>query len=218
MDGGVALLREFGDALRPECAPELVAYSPERFDDYATLEADVRRRIAASTAPTLLVAESFSGPLAISVAASPPPNLRGLALVATFEEAPAPRSLMSFARPSVFRLPPPAFALRWLMVGSDATPLTLRQVHDAIGDVDAAVLAKRLRAVLDVDVREKSKAIVLPVLALEASKDRLVRRPIPPKGANWQTESVEGPHLLLKTRAESCAALIKEFTRRCSGT
>src|SRR5439155_22620184 len=65
----------------------VVKYPPDRALDYAELEALVR-----ATLPTqrsfLLVGESFSGPVAVALAASSPVGLRGLVLVCSFVRSP----------------------------------------------------------------------------------------------------------------------------------
>lgn len=98
--------------------------------------------------PFLLVAESFSGPVAMAVAASAPLNLLGLILVATFAEPPSrpPRWCVRLPLPWLFRLPPPAFALRWLLLGPGAPQGLVRGLRDALRAVAPAVLGPWGRA------------------------------------------------------------------------
>ena len=81
MDGGAELSATFRDAIPFET--EGVAYPPEELLGYDALEALLRSRLE-GVGEHVLVAESFSGPVAVRLAADPPPSLRGLVLVASF--------------------------------------------------------------------------------------------------------------------------------------
>lgn len=215
MDGGAALLAEFcarfDQSDQCDQSAEALPYPRDEVLDYAALEARVRARLAETDAPTTLVAESFSGPIAIAIAASPPPNLKRVVLVATFDHAPAPTFLAPLVRAAMFRRPPPAFFIRWKMLGKHASKEDVAAVQGAIRDVDATVLAGRLRSILKVDVRDKAKAIPLPVLSLRGSQDRLVSRPLSLSNSSWHEEVIDGPHLLLQQRPGECAELIRHF-------
>lgn len=97
------------------------------------------------------------------------------------------------------------------MLSKDASKEDVARVANAIRDVDAEVLAARLRDVLRVDVQEAAKAISLPVLSLRASRDRLLARPMPLASAEWHEEVIEGPHLLLQQRPNECADAMRRF-------
>ncbi|MFK8001608.1 MAG: alpha/beta fold hydrolase [Polyangiales bacterium] len=214
MDGGAELSAEFRALLCERGLPaEGVSYPSDEVLDYAALEERVRARLAEERGPTTLVAESFSGPVAISIAASPPPNLQRVVLVATFDRAPAPSLLAPFVRTAMFRRPPPAAFVRWKMLAKDATKSDIERVQAAIRDVDAEVLAARLRAVLRVNVQALARAIQLPVLSLRASQDRLIARALRLANQSWHEELIEGPHLLLNQRPTRCADAIACFLR-----
>ncbi|MEO0326823.1 MAG: alpha/beta hydrolase [Myxococcota bacterium] len=208
MDGGAALLRPFRRAL---ALPSVVhGYSPTRPEPYEDLLADVRRRVVSTQEPVAVVAESFSGPLAIELAARPPPGLCAVVLVATFAESPRPRALGSLVGPWLFRRPPPAMVVRRLLLDEAADPAMVSAVQAAVGRCSPVVLASRLRAVLHVDVREALARAALPGLVLHGTRDRLVPRP-PKAPAHWERDAVEGPHLLLQARAEDAAQRIARF-------
>ena len=208
MDGGSSLSGEFCAATRLRTCP--VAYPPDHLLGYDELTRHVKDLLAEHDEPTVLVAESFSGPIAIRIAADPPPRLKALVLVATFDVAPAPRWLRALATPALFAAPPPPFVIRRLMVGAGASAARVNHVRSAIRRVAPAVLAHRLREVLDVDVRPQTQSLRLPVLYLRAVHDRLVRRPID-ASTSWVTNDIEGPHLLLHMRSEACAERVSAF-------
>jgi pimeloyl-ACP methyl ester carboxylesterase len=99
MDGTGSLFSEFIAALPHGLEPIVVAYPIDRALDYADL-VQLARESLPTDRPYLLVGESFSGPIAISLAASRPEGLRGLVLVCSFARSPMPvpnalRSLIS---------------------------------------------------------------------------------------------------------------------------
>jgi len=214
MDGGAALSERFRKELSLDFAANVLTYAPDQVAGYGDLEPKVRAVLSESSARVALIAESFSGPLAIRIAAAPPPSLRCVVLVATFAHSPAPRFLGSLVGSPMFRKPPPAFVVRRLMLGKDATDEEVAKVQEAIRRVEAPVLANRLRAVMSVDVTSKLSSINIPCLYLRPTEDRLVRRPLTiPTGSNWEDDAIAGPHLILQHRPAECAERIARFIR-----
>lgn len=68
----------------------------------------------------VLVAESFSGPLALRYASEHLGRVRAVVLCASFVRSPAPRWLAWFVRAPLFRLPLPDIVLRRFMAGPGA--------------------------------------------------------------------------------------------------
>lgn len=118
---------------------------------------------------------SFSGPLAVMLAASEPGRVRGLILSASFLRAPR-----RFLRPARFALVGPVL---WSWRVLRRAPLLLfRAREDPLraakrltwSRIPAGVLARRLRAVATVDVRSALGACRMPLLNLVASGDWIV--------------------------------------------
>src|SRR5258706_2862593 len=86
MDGTGRLFTPLGRALGPRFETRVIAYPRDRVLTYGELGA----QIALPRGPFVLVAESFSGPIAIALAASRPPGLVGLVLAASFARSPRP--------------------------------------------------------------------------------------------------------------------------------
>src|SRR5687767_5910188 len=98
MDGTGHLFAPFLEALGNEFNVKVVRYPGTEALNYAELEAVARA--AMPDGPFVLLGESFSGPIAISLAASGSPHLKGLVLCCTFARNPKPlftglRSLVS---------------------------------------------------------------------------------------------------------------------------
>src|SRR6185369_7747821 len=124
----------------------------------------------------IILGESFSGPLAVMLAAKQPPELRGVILCASFVRSPVPRILNAAARwfgPLLIRVTPHALTCHALL-GRFQTPALRDLLKAALNSVPAAVIAARLRSVLSVNVEPQLRACSVPLLYLQVSDDRLV--------------------------------------------
>ena len=219
MDGTGDLFEEFVKALPDTFQTVTVRYPTDVCLGYAGLEPFVREAAPVSE-PFVLLAESFSTPLAIRYAATNLPNLRGLILCAGFVASPLRgwrRLLALMAAPIVFRLPMPDLFLRFL-VGEDASLNMQAEVRKAISAVKPKVLASRLHAVLACDESAELVQVKMPILYLQASQDRLVPasshdeiRQISPQ---MEILFIAGPHLLIQREPRMTAEAVARFVGR----
>ena len=108
LDGTEVFFRPFLAALPPSIRPLVVTYPRSGPNDYKTLLQLVLEKVA--HLPTFfLLGSSFSGPLAILLAAAHPARLRGLILSATFLRAPKPH----LTRYKFAAVPPVIWSLRF---------------------------------------------------------------------------------------------------------
>ncbi|MES2935853.1 MAG: alpha/beta hydrolase [Pseudomonadota bacterium] len=215
MDGTGALFADFIAALGPGIDPIVVSYPVNQALDYAALEA-----IAGAALPTdrpyILLGESFSGPVAISLAASHPAGLMGLILVGSFARSPLP-ALRPFKK--LIDVLPISQKLTWLLApflfGRFSSSRLRRDLHGALSRLSSATLRARLHAVLDVDFSQKLQQISQPVLYLLASNDRIV-----PASCSRQLQSLkpeveiiafDAPHLLLQAVPVHAAKAVQKF-------
>src|SRR6185312_5639955 len=136
--------------------PRVIAYPPDRALDYDALQAWLSPQLPTDQ-PFAIVAESFSGPLGMRLAATRPQNLKALVLVATFHRQPAPpllAALKPFARAALFSLGMPAFAVRKLLAGADASDELISSFQASLMSVRPKVIATRVRATLEVDASD----------------------------------------------------------------
>lgn len=215
MDGTGAMFAEFASALKERHRPIVVAYPADKPLDYQGLEAFVRERLPKDE-PFVLLGESFSGPIAISLAASKPPGLIGLILCCTFASNPVP--LLSPFNRLIRYLPLPTRGARLLspwLFGRFATPALLRSAQQALAGVPAKTLRVRLRAVLEVDVSERLKHIDVPFLYLQALEDRVVSqavtRQVEALAPLMRVVRLRGPHLLLQSVPNEAGKIVDEF-------
>jgi len=218
MDGTGLLFRDFAHFLRAEVQHDVVRYPPSDVLGYDEL----LQRVTVPDGDIAIVAESFSGPLAIRLAARLGERVRALVLVATFARPPsllvAPAALCGSL---IFRVPPPRAALRTFLLGPDSSDVEVDALRRVIRGVAPAVMAKRLREIAEVDVRHHLDTIRCPVLYLRGSRDRVVtessvddiRAGLPALAV----ETVDAPHLVLQRRPEETGRLVSEFVLSSGG-
>jgi pimeloyl-ACP methyl ester carboxylesterase len=216
LDGTANLHGAFKAAVAPEFESVVVVnYPADRFLDYGALEAWVRPLLP-TVRPFWLLGESFSGPVAIAIAASPPPNLLGLILTTTFASVAVP-----WAKPfaPLIRAVPmwlaPMPLLCWQLLGRWKTKALVDMLRAALSKVAPAVLQARAAMTLRVDVTSLLASISVPVLYIRATEDRLLpayaHAPITRAVKHARVESIEGPHLLLQASPVECARVIARF-------
>ena len=218
MDGTGELFDPFLASISGSFEPIVVDYPPNESFGYERLEEVARANLPAD-GPYVLLAESFSGPIAISIAASVPKGLVALVLCCTFARSPSPRLS---AMESIIRLVPavraPSFLVKYLLLGPDSDRSIQMQLNKVLEKVSPSVLKARLLAALNVDVTSKLLKLTIPVLYLHATRDKIV-----PKSAGFdilehvpaaQMVEVDAPHFLLQSSPSHAAGLVEGFVKR----
>jgi pimeloyl-ACP methyl ester carboxylesterase len=219
MDGSGDLFGPLVEALPRAFKTTIARYPHDRALGYAELQAQVDAAAPKST-PYLVVAESFSGPLAIRHAAKRPPCLRGLVLCASFAKNPLPRSLhwfRAFTRRPLLEAHPPRAVLRGLLVNRDTDASVLAATMAVVRRTAPHVLAHRLREIFTVDAQESLAAIDVPVLYLAGAQDRLVGgrglAQLALRLPRLSSVVLDAPHLVLQTRPLEAAREIARFAK-----
>jgi pimeloyl-ACP methyl ester carboxylesterase len=216
MDGTGRLFSRFVAAGSGALELRTLSYPPDRFLGYADLEALVRRELPADR-PFALLGESFGGPLALRIAADPPPGLVGLVLAATFHRRPAARSIaaLRLLSPAFFRLPLPPHAARLLLAGEDAPDDLVSEVRAAVSAAKGSVMAARAREALRVDATDLLRRCPVPLLFLGGKQDRLLRSALPIEVRALRPDAeirmLEAPHLVLQRRPAECMRIVEAF-------
>jgi len=217
LDGTGDLFCDFVSALPDVIEVTVVRYPIDVCLPYAQLAELVTAAVPA-TEPFVLLAESYSTPLAIQYAAIRPANLKGLILCAGFASSPVKgwmRSVCFLIAPIVFRTPSPGFAVKFLLVGSKAPASLLAAVKKVKSLSHSGVPSDRLRQVIACDVREELSRVLVPVLYIRARQDRLVRgiclKEILEIHPETAVVTVSGPHLILQREPRLTAEIVAKF-------
>lgn len=204
------------DALAPHERALVIPYPSTLEVALDTMVEHVRAMLPSE--PFVLVAESFSGPVAITLASQPPPQCRGLVLAATFRRYPrrVPRVLVRAVAPLAATLRPPRWALRVAFTGLDA-PLA-GEMLASLSTLPHRVLADRYRFLAEVDVADAWKRVSVPVLYLQATRDRAVpahnAQDLARLRPDLEIVRIDAPHLLLQCAPIEALAAIRDWLER----
>lgn len=222
MDGTGRLFAALEDHLDPALRARAMAYSSTEPLSYEALAAALE--LPASVA---LVAESFSGPLAIRLAAEHPDKVRAVVLVGSFVRCPIrlarwiPGWLRRVVGHVMFRLPPPTAAVRWALAGRGASRALMTELLTVSKSIAPEVMAHRLEQIITVDAREALAGLQAPMLYLAGRQDRLVGpralEEIKALRPEMAVVELDAPHLIAQRRPAEAAELINSFLRQPSG-
>ncbi len=218
MEGSDILFGPLKDAAPPGTEVITIAYPPGPRNEYADLLPMVRAHLPQDRSYYLL-GWSFSGPMALMVAAERPPNLRGVILAASFVRRPVrlPSWMRRLAQPWLFKMYPMAFQVKALLGGGAVREMRhlVARAHEQSG-VEA--LACRARATMSVDASALLRGCHVPVMYLRATEDRVIaarhadeaRRLLP----RLQVVDMPGPHMALVTDPARSWAALNAFMNR----
>jgi len=167
-------------------------------------------------AEMVLIAESFSGPIAMQFAAANPGRVRALILCATFVAEPVPVTLCYLATPLIWlHVPIPAIAIRMFLGGIRAPRALVRQVAAAVRLNSPRVLAHRVRLAGWVNSVKALQSCKVPILCLGARRDRLVGRRSVRRIRRLRPDipirMLDAPHLMLQLMPGAAWREISEF-------
>lgn len=219
LDGTGTLFQPLLRELPADWRAQVVVHPMDAHADY-----DVLTRLAEKALPAegslVLLGESFSGPIAIRLAAALGPRLKALVLCCSFARNPRP----ALARLSGLigwlpapRALPASFSAHALLGGS-APAEARRLLADVLARLPAEVLRARLRMVTAADAAQELAMVTAPVLYLQADRDRVV----PPAAAadirricpQTVITRLPGPHGLLQAAPLPCAQAMTSFLAR----
>ena len=215
MDGTGILFEPFVAELGQQFKVQIVRYPTTGALGYQELEEHARNSLPTS-GRFVILGESFSGPIAVSLAASRPAGLVGLILCATFICNPRPLfgpfRLLAGALP--VKLTPHA-VLSAALLGRFATPQLRSALAAAMAQVSGEALRARLRAVLSIEVSAKLKGVGVPLLYLLAKHDQVVPvsalKQIARVFPATKVAPVNAPHFLLQAAPREAAAAVSKF-------
>ena len=169
----------------------------------------------------VIIAESFSVPIAVMCAAKKPTNLKALVLCSGFVANPIKGWRCHIGRilaPIFLRFPLPEIVIRIWLTGGNANSILSSKVKMIISSVQKNVLVDRLKSILKCDVREEIRKIEIPILYIRAKNDRLINKAcyeeIKTANSNVELLELDGSHLILQNESKISAKRIIEFTEK----
>jgi pimeloyl-ACP methyl ester carboxylesterase len=215
LDGTGDLFAPLLSRLDPAIEPAIVRYPLAEPLGYEALTSIARRALPA-TGPYVILGESFSGPIAVQLAAERPGDLRGLILCASFVSSPLPH-LRPFER--LLDVSPVRSLARWLaprtLLGQFQTPELRALLLRTVSRLPRSVLVARIRSVLAANAIAAFARVRLPTMYLQATQDTLLPRScvdevcrLAPK---TRVVKIAAPHCLLQCAPDEAARAIGKF-------
>lgn len=182
--------------------------------DYPSITASVREQLPSEE--FILIAESFSGPIAATLAMENIRYLKSVIFVATFLSTPR-KPLLMIAQHLPLKLlstlPFSGFFIRELLLGHNTSNPLIDLFKDTIKALPRSLISHRIQSILSLNANKNR--CELQVAYLQASSDKLV----PANKAlefqrrfnNITIKTVKGSHLILQANPSECAVVISEL-------
>lgn len=211
LDGTGHLLAEFAASLRKSYPVEIISY-PLGMTSCAEISEWIGFRLPQDE--SVIVAESFSGPVAIEIMEGRAHGLRATVFVASFARAPGrvPQSLVGLPKHIPHSPGLAAVASKPFVVGSAAPASFSSAYRSVLKKGPWSTVVDRLCAVSRVDYRDKLSEASVPCAYLRATKDKLVPARISEDfNKHCQMLPIEAPHFVLQTKPDEAAECISRF-------
>lgn len=217
LDGTGILFQPLVEQLKDIFHVTVIVYSKDRFSSLQEMAEIVKEQLSAPE-DTILLAESFSGLVALTLLEQYAIPLRGIIFCAAFAESPRPFlvKFITMMSPTLLRFPwIPEIFYRFFCLGLSASSLQVNALKGVLTNVSSSVLLHRLRLIEMASFSSSSKIWPISCGYLQGSQDKLV----PARCAVWfahhfpsfKLKKVDGPHFLLQARVRQCVQYILEF-------
>ncbi len=201
LDGTGKLFKAFTACTPQEASCDVASYPSDRELSYPACAEFITANFIPDE-PFVIVAESFSGPVAVLVGSANPSALLGVVLCNTFVFRAAWRGFSYLPWAWLYRLPLTRFSVGLHLTGFKRASRFVGPIRAANASVSPTIRAFRLRSALNVDVRDRLAGLGVPVMYLRGIHDRLVFsncvRQVEAARPSTVVVRVPGPHLLLQ--------------------
>src|SRR5262245_5597499 len=202
MDGSGALLTGLVECLASFHPVLVISFPNDKPLTYDDLTASVVECLPDRR--FVLLGESFSGPIAIEVAARQQ-RVAGLVLAASFARHPMPSLFAPLARMLDLRWVP-ARLVEAALLGAAKRPDLKETLRQVLATLPPEVIRTRASEVLRIDKRDRLRAVSCPILCLHARFDRLVSRKyldeIASLRPHCEVRALNAPHMVLETHPD----------------
>lgn len=215
LDGTGELFARFQQALPDRLDSKTVVYPFKEGLGYDVLTEYVLDVLPTDSAFVLL-GESFSGPIAVNVAAGNVPNLKGLVLVNTFLQNPRPLllKLIDFVPDRIMRQPPKKI-LQWMLKNAERNAVSVEELFATVSSLSPSLIRTRLASVSKLDVRAVASAVKVPVCIMQSTFDAAVSKPIAKQlvsaFSNSSVQTLDTNHFLLQSMPNKAAQIVDAF-------
>ena len=199
----------------------LINYPPDLKQSYKKLfdwlcsHLALDQKNATDKAKTVIIAESFSTPLALKLADKFPQQVKAVIIGGGFCASPANPGFSLLPLRPLFMIAPPRSAVRHFLTGPESSPELVDTVRSAVKKVSSRNLTQRIRSILTLEEDQTPAIPKTPVLLLQAEHDAMIsweiqnqlEQHLPHADCQW----LDSPHLIFQAHPEICASRILEF-------
>ncbi|MEQ1652284.1 MAG: alpha/beta fold hydrolase [Hyphomicrobium sp.] len=212
LDGSGELYADLERRLAGNLHVTIVRYPRARSMKYKDYVNYVRSEIGKRS--VVILGESFSGPIAIQLAAQFPEQVRGVVLTSTFLKNPWPKWALSIvSRTDLHKVP--HFLIEIALLGLRRERVLSSRLAAVIAALPREIISARLEEVAGVDVSTEFARLQIPLLVLHGTADlavpRWTQKPFFAAGEAVRFEQIKGPHMLLQCEPVRAASIILEF-------
>jgi pimeloyl-ACP methyl ester carboxylesterase len=220
LDGSGSLFGPLLAALPEELTPVVVSYPRDKVLYYEQLMPYIRE-VMPWGEPYVLLAESFSGPLAIKFAAEQPENIDAIVLCSAFFSkisAPSGSWTTFFTNQKWFENATPDSAIKQLVAGGVCEPAMLAGIKSAIKAVPPEVLSHRVKLMFETNLTTALPEVRSPILCLAGTQDKLGAAQAMQEVLKVKPDSgyvtFETSHLILQTKPREAIEAILNFLHK----
>lgn len=220
LDGTGALFGPLLSVLPEDFIPVVVSYPTDKALYYEQLMPYIRE-VMPWGKPYVLLAESFSGPLALKFAAEQHENIDAIVLSsAFFSKISAPSASWTgfFTKEKWFETATPRSTIKQLVDGGVCESSLTANIKSAIGSVRPEVLSHRLRLMFEVDVTAALNEIQTPILCLTGEHDKFgctkASQTLLSIKPNVSRITFDTSHLVLQTKPREAIEALQLFLKK----
>ena len=218
LDGVASLRSKFAEELALTHDVIVLDYPQVEWTTYDAVADFVLERITTNE-KFCIVAESFSGPTAIRIAARGSENLAGLVFAASFAIPPNP--YVSIAAQLAMFTPRKNATFAWLIshvLSSGADRAVSQALAACLKELPSDLVQRRLSLVAQASELNRLSGLNIPMLYLRAKRDWLVGRACCARMVEANSliriATIDGPHFILGVKSKESAGLVNSFVAK----
>ena len=221
LDGTGKMLSAFVEKLETSHSTKVMRYPTNEALSYSELTDFVLNQLPTDE-PYIIIAESFSGPVAVKLAMQTSNRLKGIIFAASFLKNPTfiPKQFGALSKALPLKSSIALKLARPFTFGKWTSKSLQLLLINALKGVSHSVLAHRLKQVMAADELSAFSRLTLPMLYLRPTADNLVSKSnaleMRAQNKYLAIKDVEGPHFILQANAESCFKHICLFINKVS--
>jgi pimeloyl-ACP methyl ester carboxylesterase len=219
IDGTGISFEPFRAVLPHDVNVKVIQYPSDKLLGFEETVRCAKDQIQSDHEDGIILAESFSGPVAIVLVGSGQLKAKCLILCSTFAKSPRPvffKLLSYFPLELLIKLPLPMFVFKHMVEGGEEpAELFFAMWQRVKALVPAKILAHRLKVIGQVDVRGYLPKLTIPCFYIQATSDRSV----PPSSLfdfvelvpDLRVKRIRGPHFILQAQPQASLNAIQNF-------